>query len=612
MASLDPRLPVGDILAEPLRHARRAAGRTRRRVANCCSWSACGRSTRTGIRRRSRAGSASGSASHARWRSSRGSLVLDEPVSALDVSIRAGIINLLEQLQAELGLSYLFVAHDLAVVRHIADRVAVMYLGRHGRDRRGGRGLRPSRRIPTRRRCCRRFRCRTRGRNGSASRIVLQGDLPSPLDPPSGCRFRTRCQKFANELSDAERRQCVERGAGAGAAVGGPDHLDACHYSKLRRFCDGRVLGRRAARTGGCIMTRRSGTPIPGGRRWPRAGTAGAAGGRRPAAGRRRLRRRADRPTTSTRMPRDQVQDGGTFTWPLESMPANFNYYQIDGPEYEPLRVAALMPSAFRPMHAARRLGTADCSPPSPRSQTDPQQVVTYEINPKAMWSDGTPITWQDFYWQWKATNGTDKAYRSSGSQRLRGHREGRARQGRSGSASSPSSTSSPTGSHCSRRCTRPPRTRIRRSSTTAGRMRSLPSAGPFKLGSINRTSQTITLVRNDKWWGDRAKLDRIVFRVIDPDAQIDALANGEIDAMDIGPDASQYQRAKGIERRRDPRGRRAELPAHHLNGTQPRSSGRARAPRARDGHRPDGHRDARCSAPLGVEARAPRTTTSS
>src|SRR6185503_18739008 len=74
-----------------------------------------------------------------------------------------------------------------------------------------------------------------------------------------------------------------------------------------------------------------------------------------------------------------------------------------------------------------------------------------------------------------------------------------------------------------------------------------LTTAGPFKLDGIDATAKTITLVRNEKWWGDRAKLDKIVFRVIEPDAQIDAVAKGEIDAMDIGSDANKFNRAKGI-----------------------------------------------------------------
>jgi oligopeptide/dipeptide ABC transporter ATP-binding protein len=159
-------------------------------------------------------------------------LVLDEPVSALDVSIQAGVINLLEDLKARLGLSYLFIAHDLSVVRHISDRIAVMYLGKiievADRDDLFERPAHPYTQallsaipLPDPR------------REKARQRIIISGDVPSPANPPSGCRFRTRCQKFANELTDEQRRTCIDveppledRGIG---------HPNACHYAEALR-----------------------------------------------------------------------------------------------------------------------------------------------------------------------------------------------------------------------------------------------------------------------------------------------------------------------------------------------------------------------------------------
>jgi oligopeptide transport system ATP-binding protein len=160
-------------------------------------------------------------------------IVCDEPVSALDVSIRAQVLNLLEDLQAQLNLTYLFIAHDLSVVRHIADRVAVMYLGIVVETARTD-DLFEQASHPYTQALISAVPVPDPNRERARSRILVSGDVPSPINPPSGCRFRTRCPKFASELTEAEQQKCIDEPP---ALVDrGQGHPAACHYAEARQL----------------------------------------------------------------------------------------------------------------------------------------------------------------------------------------------------------------------------------------------------------------------------------------------------------------------------------------------------------------------------------------
>lgn len=220
-ASLNPRMTVGDIVGEPIDIHRLVNSKKERKGEITRLLEIVGLNSEHANRyphefsggQRQRIGIARALAVDPEF------IVCDEPVSALDVSIQAQIINMFKGLQEEMGLTYLFIAHDLSVVKHISDQVGVMYLGKllelADSDELIFHSVHPYTRslisaipIPD------------PNKSRAQKRIVLGGDIPSPLNPPSGCRFRTRCP-YSNEICKEEEPEFKEIGSG---------HFAACHH----------------------------------------------------------------------------------------------------------------------------------------------------------------------------------------------------------------------------------------------------------------------------------------------------------------------------------------------------------------------------------------------
>ncbi|WP_433431443.1 ABC transporter family substrate-binding protein [Nonomuraea sp. CA-141351] len=243
--------------------------------------------------------------------------------------------------------------------------------------------------------------------------------------------------------------------------------------------------------------------------------------------------------------PRDKVKDGGTLRWGINEFPTQWNRNHVDGNLAVAASVSnALLPSPFVSNEKAEISVNRDYVLDAEVTEQQPKQVITYRLNPKAKWSDGKPITWADYQAQWHALNGRNPAFHiasSTGYQDIEKVARGKDDFEVAVTFDKPfgdwQSLFGPL---------LPASTNQTPEAFDHAWLNKIPvTAGPFKFGGFDQTAKTITLVRDDSWWGNRAKLDKIIYRASEQDSLIGAFSNGELDITDVGPSAPDYARAK-------------------------------------------------------------------
>jgi peptide/nickel transport system substrate-binding protein len=270
--------------------------------------------------------------------------------------------------------------------------------------------------------------------------------------------------------------------------------------------------------------------------------------------------------------PRGSVSGGGTLHWPIVALPFNFNFNSVEGNQIdEDTVINAIMPSTFTFDSSGQPVLNRDFLTTATVTARQPQQVVTYEVNPKAVWSDGTPITAADFVAQWKALNGTNHAYSAAltqGYEQIAGVTQGR--DAREAIVTFQNPYADWQGLF----------TPLYPASTNSnpdifgkawiGKV--VASAGPFTYQGLDPMAKTLTLVRNDKWWGDPAKLESIVFHAVgnDPASALTAFTNGQVDFVAIPPDLSQLHKAEKVKATTVRRALGPDFRQLTMNGTSP------------------------------------------
>ncbi|MER6510417.1 ABC transporter family substrate-binding protein [Nonomuraea sp. NPDC001636] len=246
--------------------------------------------------------------------------------------------------------------------------------------------------------------------------------------------------------------------------------------------------------------------------------------------------------------PREKVKDGGTLRWGINEFPTQWNRNHVDGNLAMAAVISnALLPSPFVSDEKAEIAVDPDYVLDAKVTDQSPKQVVTYTLNPKAKWSDGQPITWADYQAQWQALNGRNPEFHivsATGYQDIEKVERGKDDYEVKVTFAKPfGDWQSLFGPLLPAATNRTPQ-----AFNTAWLNKIPVTAGPFKFKGFDQTAKTITIVRDDAWWGNRAKLDQIIYRASEQDSLIGAFSNGELDLIDVGPSAPDYARARATQ----------------------------------------------------------------
>jgi peptide/nickel transport system substrate-binding protein len=249
---------------------------------------------------------------------------------------------------------------------------------------------------------------------------------------------------------------------------------------------------------------------------------------------------------TINEQPVSKLKKGGTFVWTIASFPKNYNTSHIDGNAADTNNImGAMLPGPFKVDYSGTLVVDKDYALDVKVTKSKPQ-TITYTLNPKAKWSDGKAITWKDYELYWKSQNGSNKDFKinsSTGYEDISSVKKGKTNyevvvtfkkiyadwQGLFGGLLPPSVTRTPA------------------AFDTLWKTAPTLSAGPFSFQSSDTNAQTVTIVPNKQWWGDKPVLDKIVYRTVIVAAQMDALANGELDFVDIAANVNFFKRAKTL-----------------------------------------------------------------